>query len=50
MSPTSEIARDLNDAEILRRMQRDTYQKYHRNVAEARKRAEKYKEQRLCTR
>jgi len=50
MSPTSEIARDLRDAETIRRMQRDTYQKYHHNLAEARKRAAQYKEQRLCTR
>ena len=45
MSPTAVIAKDLNDAEILRRMQRDTYQKYHRNVAAAKERAAKFKEQ-----
>jgi len=43
MSPTAEIARDLREAETMRRMQRDTYQKYHAHVAEARKRAEELK-------
>ena len=45
MSPTAIIARDMNDAEILRRMGRDTYQKYHRNVAAAKERAARLKEQ-----
>jgi len=45
MSPTAEIARDLRDAETMRRMQRDTYQKYHASEAEARRRAAQYKEQ-----
>lgn len=44
MSPTAIIARDLRDAETMRLMHRDGYAKYHRNVAEARKRAEKYRE------
>ena len=48
MSPTAEIARDLREAEIMRRMQRDTYQKYHRNVEEARRRAAQFKEQAKC--
>jgi F0F1-type ATP synthase membrane subunit b/b' len=43
MSNTATIARDLREAEMMRRMQRDTYQKYHRNLAEARKRAEEFK-------
>lgn len=46
MSPTAEIARDLREADIIKRMGRDNYQKYHKNVAEARRRAEQYKEQR----
>lgn len=50
MSPTAEIARDLREAEMMRLMHRDGYEKYHRNVEEARKRAAKYKEQRTCTR
>lgn len=50
MSPTAEIARDLREAEMMRRFTPDSYQKYHRNVAEARRRAAKYKEQRRCTR
>jgi F0F1-type ATP synthase membrane subunit b/b' len=50
MSPTAEIARDLREAATMRLMHRDSYQKYHRNVAEARRRAAKYKEQRTCTR
>lgn len=45
MSPTATIARDLREAEMMRRMQRDTYAKYHRNLAEARRRAAQYKEQ-----
>jgi len=45
MSPTAEIARDLREAETMRRMQRDTYAKYHRNLAEARKRAAQFREQ-----
>jgi F0F1-type ATP synthase membrane subunit b/b' len=45
MSPTSEIARDLREAETMRRMQRDTYAKYRQNEAEARKRAAQYREQ-----
>ena len=48
MSPTAEIARDLREAEMMRRMQRDGYQKYHRNEAEARRRALKFKEQAKC--
>jgi F0F1-type ATP synthase membrane subunit b/b' len=43
MSPTAEIARDLREAEMMRRMQRDTYAKYRQNEAEARKRAEELK-------
>lgn len=45
MSPTATIARDLAADAILRKFQRDSYQKYHRNVEEARKRAAKYREQ-----
>lgn len=44
MSPTAEIARDLREADIIKRMGRDSYQKYHRNVAAARERAAKYRE------
>lgn len=44
MSPTATIARDMREAETMRRMQRDTYEKYHASVAEARERAEKMKE------
>jgi len=43
MSPTATIARDLREAETMRRMQRDTYQKYRQNEADARKRAEEHK-------
>jgi hypothetical protein len=50
MSPTATIARDLRESETMRRMQRDTCQKYHQHEAEARRRAAKYKEQRPCTR
>jgi hypothetical protein len=50
MSPTTEIARDLREADIIKRMGRDSYQKLLRNEEEARKRAAKYKEQRTCTR
>ena len=45
MSPTAHIYRDMAAAEMLRKFTPDSYQKYHRNVADARKRAEKYKEQ-----
>lgn len=45
MSPTATIARDLREAEMLRRFTPDSYQKYRRNVAEARERAAKYREQ-----
>lgn len=44
MSPTAEIARDLREAETMRKFKRDTYEKYHRNVAAARERAAKYRE------
>lgn len=45
MSPTAIIARDLREAETMRRFTPDSYVKYHRNVAEARKRAAKFREQ-----
>ena len=45
MSPTAHIARDMAAAEILRKFQADSYQKYHKNVADARERAAKYREQ-----
>ena len=48
MSPTATIARDMSAESILRRMQRDTYRQYHKNVEEARKRAAQYKEQAKC--
>lgn len=45
MSPTATIARDLREAEMMRRCTPDSYQKYHQNLAAARERAAKYREQ-----
>lgn len=45
MTPIHYIARDLSRANTIRKMNRDGYAKYHRNVEDARKRAAKYKEQ-----
>lgn len=45
MTPIHYIARDLSRAEYIKKLSRDGYAKYHRNVEEARKRAAKYKEQ-----
>jgi F0F1-type ATP synthase membrane subunit b/b' len=45
MSPPAEIARDLREAEMMRKFTPDSYVKYHRNLAEARRRAAKYREQ-----
>ena len=44
MTPTQEISTHMAQDVIWAKFQPDNYAKYHRNVADAKKRAEQYKE------